>query len=345
MKGRSTVYTKHTTPEKLAQCNPENIQLKQDFLDYLSSIDRSPRTTLNYSNDLDIFFIWNAEHNNNKYFVDLTKREIAKFQNYAINAWGWSPNRMRRVKSTLSSLSNYIENILDDEIKDFKPIIRKIENPVKENVREKTVLTEEQLTYLLDTLVEQGKYEVACAVALAAFSGARKAELGRFKVEYFKDENIIYNAMWRTPEKIRTKGRGGKLGKPLTKYILLDFRKYYDLWMAERERLGVDSEWLLTTKENGQWVQIKISTLDSYAETCTRILGIPFYFHCTRHMLCTTMIAKYNLPNEIVREYFGWNDVLMLSIYNDQNAVEDFGKYFGADGIKQVEQTSLSDLQ
>lgn len=344
MKGRTTVYTKHTTPEKLAQCDPENIQLANDFLDYLSSIDRSPKTILNYKNDLDIFFVWNLEYNKNKYFVDLTKREIARFQNHAINTWGWSPNRVRRVKSTLSSMSNYIQNILDEEIPDFKPIIRRIENPVKETVREKTVLTVEQVEYLLDSLVEKEKYQAACAIALAVYSGARKAELGRFKVSYFDEENIIYDAMWRTPEKIKTKGRGGKLGKPLTKYILLDFKRYLDLWLAERERLGIESEWLLVTREDNEWVQIKISTLDSYAESCTRILEIPFYFHSLRHHLTTSMASKYNLPAQIIQEYFGWASQDMISTYNDAEAVDDFGKYFGADGIKEVKQGSLADM-
>lgn len=50
---------------------------------------------------------------------------------------GNSPARVRRVKAALSSLSNYIENILDDEYEDFRPIIRKIENPQNTPVREK----------------------------------------------------------------------------------------------------------------------------------------------------------------------------------------------------------------
>lgn len=342
--GRTTVYNKHTNSEKLAMCNKDNIQLGNDFLDYLSSIDRSPKTLINYKNDLDIFWCWNLENNNNKYFIDLTKREIAKFQNNAINEWQWSPNRVRRVKSVLSSLSTYIENILDDEIKDFKPIIKKIENPVKENVREKTVLNDEQVQILLDTLLEKGKYQAACAAALAIFSGARKAELGRFKVSYFDDENIIYNAMWKTPEKIKTKGRGGKLGKPLTKYILLDFKKYLEPWLKERERLNIDSEYLLVSKTENGYEQIRISTLDSYAETYSSILGIPVYFHSFRHQLCTAMVAKYNLPPQIIQEYFGWASQDMISIYSDNDASDDFGKYFGEDGIKQVKSGSLSDL-
>lgn len=345
IKGRTTVYTKHTSPEKLSKCNPENIQLGNDFLDYLSSIDRAKTTILNYRNDLEILWCWCLDFNNNKYFVNFTKREIAKFQNHAMNEWGWSPNRVRRVKSTMSSLSTYIENILDEEIEGYRSIVKKIENPVKENVREKTILSDEQLNLLLDTLLEQDKYQVACSVALAAFSGARKAELGRFKTSFFDEENVIYDAMWKTPEKIKTKGRGGKLGKPLTKYILLDFKKYLDLWVNERKRLEIDCEYLLVTKDDTGWVQIKISTLDSYADTCSKILGIPFYFHSLRHQLTTSMTSKYNLPPQIIQEYFGWNNQDMISVYNDADAADDFGKYFSADGIKTVEEGSIANMQ
>ena len=346
MAGRSTVYNKITTQESIELINQKNKMLCSDFVDYMKSIDRSPETIKQYAADLNIFFVWNLQNNENKYFVELTKREVARFQSYAINTYGWSPKRTRRVKSVLSSLSNFIESILDEEIKDFKPIIRKIENPVDEMVREKTILTDEQVDFLLDKLVEDKKYQVACAVALALYSGARKAELPRFKVQYFNDSNIIFDSMWRTPEKIKTKGRGGKIGKPLYKYVLIDFRKYFDLWMEERKRLGIYNEYLLLSvdEETGEYIQMKTSTLDSYAVTCTRILGVPYYFHSARHKLTTLLSSKYNLPAKVIQEFFGWNSQEMIGIYDDSEAVDDFGKYFSKDGITKAEQGSLSSL-
>ena len=166
------------------------MELKRDFLDYLISIDRSKRTLSGYDSDLDIFFCWNLEHNDNKYFIDLTKREIAKFQKFAMADWGWSTNRLARVKSVLSSMSNYVENILDDEVPDFRGIIRKVESPIKQPVRDKTVISNEEVQMILDTLVEKKKYQCACVFALAAFGGARKSELLRYKVFYFDDESI-----------------------------------------------------------------------------------------------------------------------------------------------------------
>ena len=96
MEGRTTVYNKLTNDEKLAQVNPNNAQLSEDFLDYLSSIDRSPQTITQYKSDLRIFFVFVLEHLGNKDFTKITKREMVRFQSYCLNELQWSPKRMRR---------------------------------------------------------------------------------------------------------------------------------------------------------------------------------------------------------------------------------------------------------
>lgn len=341
MAGRTTVYNEITNKENIAKINKKNIELMNDFLDYLISIDRSKGTINGYKNDLLIFFVWNIENNDNKYFVELTKREISKFQKYAMTDWGWSTNRLSRVKSALSSLSNYIYNILDDEIEDFKPIVRRVESPVKTLRREKTIITDEEVSMVLDTLVEQKRYRAACAFALAAFGGARKSELLRYKVSYFDDCNIMQDAsLYKTPEKIQTKGRGTS-GKALVKYTLLDFKKYFDLWMNERKEHNTpDNEYVFCDLLTGE--TSTVPTMDSISNTITKILGRPFYFHALRHQLCSRLF-RIGLPSDVIQEYFGWSSAEMLGIYNDNEASENFGKYFTKDGIKGSD-TSLSDL-
>lgn len=341
---RSTVYNQITNEENIAQINPDNVSLMEDFLDYLTSIDRSPKTVISYKSDLYIFFVWNLKYNNNKFFVRLTKREIAKFQNYAINEWKWSPKRIRRVKSALSSMSNFIENILDDEeeFKDFRPIIRKIESPANESVREKTVLSDAQVEHLLDTLVERKEYEKACSVAIAAYSGMRKSELLQMRMEYFQPDHIVFDCLYKT-DKIRSKGRG-KLGKQINKFVMLQVDKYLDLWRKQREELGIDSEWVFVKKVKDTYV--KRESLDTWTDEFSEILGVDFYYHSLRHYVCTRLLGDYNLPSEVVREFFSWNSVEMTKIYNDKSAIDDFGKYFTADGIvKQEDNKSLSDLK
>ena len=345
---RKTIYNNITTPELLKQVNEENIFLMREFLDYLKSIDRAKTTIYQYEQDLNIFWVWNLQYNNNKDFIKTTKREFAKFQNHAINEWQWSPKRTRRVKSVISSLSNFIENILDEEegYEGYRSVIKKIENPVNEAVREKTIFESEEIQRLLDYLVENKKYMRACVLALAVYSGRRKAEIPRFKVSYFNEENVMFGSLYKTPEKVVTKGRGSK-GKLLYLYVLKNqFDPYLNLWLKERERLGITSEWLFPSKINGEWDndnQLNTSTMDSWTDGFTKFLGKDFYWHSLRHMF-TTQLSQNNIPSSVIQEIIGWDSADMVNLYNDTTADEMIGKYFNENGIVQVEQSSLSDL-
>lgn len=343
---RKTVYNQITTQESIKRINPKNKELCSDFLEYLSSVGRAQSTINGYRNDLEIFFCWNLEYNNNKFFIDIKKRELTRFQGHALNEWGWSPKRIRRVKSTISSMSNYIEDILqdeNDEFENFRSIIGKIESPSNEAVRDKTILPDEDVDKFLEKLVSDGRYQQACAFALAAMSGARKSELLRFKVEYFNPSNVcIEGALYKTP-KIKTKGHG-KNGKQINKYVLYDFKKYLDLWLEERKKLGIESEWIFVHKcSDGSYEQMKVSTLDSWANIFSKELGVDFYWHCMRHYL-TTKMKKYNIPDHVIKEYFQWNSVEMIGIYSDLDASDDFAKYFNKNGMVEGKSGSISDI-
>lgn len=316
--GRTTIYNEITSKEKLKKVNEENIDLENDFLDYLVSVDRANSTIQQYRAALHIFWCWNLEHNKNKSFIELTKREIAKFQNYAINTWGWSPRRIRMVKSVMRSLENYILNILDDDYPDYKKIWDKIESPANEAVREKSVFTDEELQALLDKLIEKKEYIKACVLALIIYSGRRKSEIVRYKVSYFDKENLICSgALYKTPEKIKTKGRGQR-GKLLYCYTLAKpFQPYFDMWVQERERLGITSEWLFPKYANGEWKDepMPTSTIDSYSKTFSDILGKPFYPHCGRHR-AASRYAENGIPDGVIKEIFGWSSVEVRHVCN-----------------------------
>lgn len=335
--GRKTVYNNLTSEEQITRISDENKYLKKEFLDYLRSISRSEETISQYSHDLNIFFVWNLENNDNKDFVNIKKRDFIKFQNAALNDWGWSSSRIRRVKSCISSMSNFIENIMDEEegYENYRSCINKIENPVNEKVREKTVFTAEELQGLLDKLCEDEQYEKACVLALAMCSGRRKAELLRFKVSYFDDENVVFGSLYKTPEKVKTKGRG-KNGKLLELYTLKKpFDPYLKLWLKQREEMGVDDEYLFPN--------IQIETLNSWALTFSKILQRDFYWHSLRHYF-VTYLSQCNIPSMVIKEIVGWEGIEMISVYDDRSSDEMLSKYFDENGIKQIDSTILSDL-
>lgn len=335
---------KLTSPELLAQVNPINTELKEDFLQYLKAVGRSAGTISQYGNDLDIFFCWVLQNAKNKEFTAVTKRDIIAFQGWLINDNENSPARVRRIKSAISSMSNFCENILADEEEqyaDFRSIVRKIENPALEPVREKTVWEDSELEELLDALTKNGDYEKACFLALAMYSGRRKAELCRFRVTDFGKDKLVCDGALYKSDPLRTKGRGG--GKMIACYTLAKkFQPYLDRWLEKREEDGIDSNWLFPSKlVPGEHIQI--STVNSWADTLSRMSGKDFYWHSLRHAF-TTSLAKAGIPDGVIQTIVNWESADMVRLYKDIDAEEEIGMYFKNGEIVVPEAKSFGDI-
>lgn len=102
----------------------------EEFLAYLRSMRHSKGTINGYRNDLRILFVYVMQNCQNKHFTKLTKRELIGFQNWLLNDNENSPARIRRIKSAISSLGNYVEDILDDEYEGYRSPIKKIKAPL-----------------------------------------------------------------------------------------------------------------------------------------------------------------------------------------------------------------------
>lgn len=340
--GRKTKFNKLTTPELISQINPDNARLKKDFLNYLKSVQRSDGTIAAYDSDLNIFFVWVLQNAGNKQFAKVTKRDIVAYQNWLVGDNQNSPARVRRLKAAISSLSNYIENILDeeDEFLGFRSIVRKIENPALQPVREKTVWEEEELESLLNNLKENGKYERACFLALGMYSGRRKSELARFKVSDFDDDKLVCGGALYKSAPIKTKGRGG--GKYIPCYTLAKkFKPYFDMWMDYRKEAGIESEWLFPNSSNNG--HISIAVINDWANSFSKLTGRDFYTHSLRHYF-TTSLAKAGIPDGVIQSIVAWESSDMVRVYKDIDADEEIGMYFKDGEISVPEKKSLSDV-
>lgn len=350
---RQTAKVLLTTKEEIEKINEENKELLEDFMNYLETTDHSKASIKIYRNNLEIFFVYLLNNAKNKDFVNIKKRDILNFQNHMVKN-GLGSARIKNIRSSLSSLSNFIENILDEEEKweNFRNIINKIPAPNPNPVREKTILEDNDCQKLLDYLVKQKRYQEACAFALAWSSGRRKSELLRIKKSWICEDNLMYGSLYKTPEKIKTKGAGVQ-GKLLHVYILKSkFKPYYDLWMKEREKLGVpdDVDELFITRVRGknkneevEWKGITTSTLDYWAKKFSDFLESDFYWHCMRHQF-TTALLKAKIPSSVVQNIIGWSSGDMVNLYNDTDMDDELGEYFGEGGIKDVETKGLNDL-
>lgn len=331
---RETFKKKITTPELTAQFNPENVKLVKRFLKYKNT-SRSDGTVLGYTSDLNIFMTYNLLYNDNKFFVDLKKLELADYFGYGVEELKWSSNRFSRMRSALSSLSEFIERFFDEEYPNYRNIVLKaVDLMAKAPVREKTVLTEEQVNNLLDYLANTLKRpNEACLLALGIGSGARVSELLRFNPSIISEENTAFDDLFlETLKPIKTKGFT-KQGKMLTKYIVKDiFLPYYSVWMIEREKImkehNQEHDSLFITRDGKP---ATLHTIKGWIEKWEKFLEIPFYFHCLRHYT-VTHLTRLGLDSDFIIEIMGWSSAEMYKVYNDLTAKER--KWKGLDKLK-----------
>lgn len=340
---RATKMNSITSPELLSQINPKNKQLLEDFVDYSRSVGLSEKTIGGYINDIEIAFVWCLQKNNNAFFANWTKRNIVAYQNWLINVNGNSPARVRRLKAALSSMSNYICNVLDDEpeFEKFRNIINKVPNPVGGAVREKTVWEDDELEDLLNKLIEKKAYKKACYLALGMYSGRRKAELCIFKMSDFDESRLVCGGALYKSAPIKTKGRGG--GKYIPCYTLAKkFRPYLDMWIDERRRTGIESDWLFPDDDTPS-EPVKISTVNSWVNTFSRITGRPCYIHSLRHYF-TTSLAKAGIPDGVIQSIVAWESSDMVRLYTDLDAEDQIGMYFKDGDISAPARKDISEL-
>lgn len=327
MAGRETFRKVITSEELIKQINPENVKLMERFLKNFAT-KRSPKSVTVYRSNLNIFFVWNLLENDNKPFAKIRKLEMLDFFDYALSELRWSPNRFHQCHSSLSSFSNWIENYFDEVegYENFRNIVKKIEKPTKESVREKTVLQKEDIDKIFATLEAENRTQEQCLLALAISCGARVSELAQFTLSLIDEENTVFDGLFlETTEKIRTKG-SGVTGKMLKKYILKDmFLPYYHKWLIEREEIlketGQETDNLFITKEGNP---ANADRLRDWIGTWGDIVKQPSYPHMYRHYQIS-LLKRLEIDDDLIVYLTGWAEGSghnMIAIYND-NEMKD----------------------
>ena len=193
----------------------------------------------------------------------------------------------------------------------------------------------------MNKLVEKQAYDRACYLALAMYSGRRKSELCRFRVSDFDDDKLVCDGALYKSAPIKTKGRGG--GKYIACYTLAKkFKPYLQMWLDERKRIGLESEWLFPLKANPV-EHIGVATANSWANAFTRLSGRDFYAHSIRHYF-TTSLARAGIPDGVIQSIVAWESSDMVRLYTDIEADEQIGMYFSNGDISVPDKKGFADM-
>lgn len=322
---RTFSYHIYNATEAWEYVNEDNKILVKEFMEYISATDKSPETKISYFHNLQLFFQWVMNERGNKFFADLKKRDFMAWLSYLVDTQKLSPSRVRHLRSTVSSLSNFCENVLADEderFKGYRNLILKIPAPPLENVRQKTYLTDEQINQLLDWLEEQQAWKDCLYITLSFCTGARKSEIRQFKRSDFTEENLI-NGMYRTSVKrAKGKGRQGKQRVFLVPKDIID--RYLKLYLETRTD---DLDDLFVTKYKGEIRCASPTTFNSWCDKYSKYLGVPVYPHCYRSSIATVLKERGKDVTKI-QKMLGHKDLSTTMIYIKEDEEGDIADLF-----------------
>lgn len=206
----------------------DNKELYEDYILELQAQGKATKTIKQYGFDLRAFFCYLVREKNNKYILDLKRRDFRNFF-LKLQRAGTSSARINRFQSSLRNLLEFacISEDYDYEVN----AMQHIRGLQKEPVREIVFLTDQQVNILIDELLKRKHYQKALFVSLAYDSAGRRNELHQVKKNNFLENNQTNTVI-------------GKRGK---KFKLIYFNRtkiIYKLWTKQRGEDDLDTLWV-----------------------------------------------------------------------------------------------------
>lgn len=259
--------------EVYEKVNKESKLVLEDYILELKAKGRAVKTIEQYVFDIRMYLCYAHENINNKYILDMKKRDFRNFFLF-MHETGKSSSRINRVQSSIRNMLEFCADD-DEEYEDYqRNQMKSIKSVEKSAVREIVFLTDEQVTYLIDYLVEHDKIQKALYVSLSYDSAARRNEVIQVEKHGFL-ENSMTNKVT------------GKRGKQFNLMYMNRTRELAKEHLRQRGEDGVDSLWV--SYYNGEARALTYETLYAWAVSFRSILedkyneDIPLNPHSFRH--------------------------------------------------------------
>ena len=304
------------TEEMWSKVLDDHKSLVKEFIQVNTQL--SPQSRKQYKSGLYQFFYWVHKELNDKHITKLSKRDFIKYMSF-LDIFGMSSKGKGFKKSCVSSLCNYIENVIaddDDNYKNFRNFTNNLPAIAKNQVYDKIPISKEEYDLLISTLLEQKNYIGLAWVSLAFNAGPRRSEILQFKTEIL-NYPILEGQNYILSHLIRLKG-SGEDGKIERYMINLEALKYIKLWIDNR---GYEHEYIFTTRNK---TQISESWGDEF---CTNVLSPILNRRINPHIFkasCVTFLLKCGVDIKLVSKYVAHHeDVSTTSSFYDLRDFEE----------------------
>lgn len=253
----------------------ENRELYDDYMLELEAQGKAVKTIKQYGFDIRAFMCWLVKEKNNKYILDLKRRDFRTFF-LTLQRAGTSAARINRVQS---SIRNLLEFACVSEDYDYEVnAMSHIRGLQKEPVRKIVFLSDKQVNILIDELLKRKKYQKALWVSLAYDSAGRRNEILQIEKKGFLKNNQSNVVV-------------GKRGKHFRLIYFNRTKIIFRLWEKQRGEDDIPSLWVTGKGRNKR--PMTYTTMYSFVDEFREILkkrtgeDIPVNEHSFRHSAAT----------------------------------------------------------
>ena len=180
--------------EKLSQVNKENLEYLERFKIDMSLRELSEGTKRSYVYNLQQWFIYILDHQNNRSVLSMTDDDITAFL-FFCKSGGNNSSRMKHRISVISSFYKFLrkKKLLTTNPTEF------IESPKKiQTVEVKTYLTSEQVAQMREKLIEMGDTQLRLYAMLSLSTMARVSAIASLRWSQIDIQNCVIHDV---PEK------------------------------------------------------------------------------------------------------------------------------------------------
>lgn len=313
------------TDEMWKQVNDDYRLLVEEFV---SVQNHSPQTKKQYISGLRIFGYFISQSMNNKPLYKITKRDFLRYLSYLRDDRKMSSSGINLKKACVSSLCNYIENVVaddDDNYKQFRNFTRGLPAIPKNRVYDKVKVTYDEFQEMMKVLESDENYLGMAWLATAFLVGARRSELIQFKTEII-EYKIPEGQNYVLSHIVRGKGKSTD-GKPLEYMIPLEVIPYWEKWIETR---GYESEYIFTSKYNGEIRQVSPTWADYFcSEVLSNILGRRINVHIFKNS-CITYHLERGVDINLVSKFIAHHEnVSTTQIYDLRDFEDEKNGIFG----------------
>lgn len=273
--------------EKFLKVNPETMKLYQRYKIDMTIRELSPGTIEGYQNDLNSWFIYILENQNNRCITELTEDDIIEFI-YFCKTRG---NNSRRIKRRLASLSAFFKFIRRKKLIRENPI-EFVERPRKDtDVMVQNFLTEAQVSMMKQKLKECGNIQLELYALLSLSTMCRVNAASNISWKQIDFDTRTVNDVLE------------KEGYLVTLYFSQEVKELLLNLIDFRERNKIDDGgWVFITHYNKENSKVKKSTLQDWAKRIGRLINIPsLHSHDFRHTGAQLLKLK-GCPIETISE-------------------------------------------